>query len=490
MGENKVCEANRIILFVNILLDLALIGGYIGEVIKGQKSMAFVVTFILTILITLISSIVLYIRDKAHPLIKYTVIYGFSVVYIIAMFTSERILTYTYMLVLLVLYFMYLDYKLITRLVIGTVGINALRILYMYFGLGLNSSSMTTDYTIQFFSVLLIGVGLIGATRFSIKNTNQEIEAVKSAQRAQEETMNKVLEIGKLLDSHCGIVYQTIESLESASEMISEAINEISTATQESTIGIERQKELTQEIDKVIQTTTKASEDMLQISGEAVKSTRAGEVVVHALNENTKQFNEVSDKVYQSVEVLSSRATEIEGILECISNIAKQTNILSLNATIESARVGELGKGFAVVAGEVKQLAEQTTDETNNISNIIMALQSEIKESLEQIKAFKEISNEQGKLIEKTADLFYHTTQDVQQCEQNVKEVANKMETISLSNRAIIERIEDISTKSEETMMGAEEAAATSQENKDKASQTKELAKELVELSEQLKEYI
>ena len=490
MRENRVCEANRIILFVNILLDLALIGGYIGEVIKGQKSITFVAAFILTILITLTSCIVLYIKDKAHPLIKYTVIYGFGVVYIISMFTSDRVLTYIYMIVLLVLYFMYLDYKLITRLAIGTVIINTLRILYMYLGLGLNSSSMTTDYTIQFFSTLLIGIGLVCATKFSIRSTNQEVEEVKSAQRAQEEAMDRVLEIGRLLDSHCGIVYQTIEGLESSSETISEAVDEISKATQEAARGIERQKELTREIDKVIQTTAKASEDMLQTSGEAVESIHAGEVVVQALNENTKQFNQISDKVYRSVEVLSSRAAEIEGILEAISNIAKQTNILSLNATIESARVGEAGKGFAVVAGEVKQLSEQTTYETNNISNIIAALQSEIKESLEQIKVFKEISHEQGNLIEKTADIFYHTTQDVYQCEQNVKEVANKIETISRSNQAIIERIEDISTRSEETMMGAEEAAATSQENKDKASQTKGLAKELVELSEQLKEYI
>lgn len=488
--EKRIEEANRIILIISALISAALILGYIYEIMKGVLTIWQVGGFIAVIIITFGISIALYNKDKAHPIIRYTLFYGYLITYIYALLMSKRIITHVYIYVLIILYFMYLDKKLIYQIAAIVLLINVLRIIQMYFYFGLQGPGYISDYTVQLLSGAFMCLGLVYSTKFSIDFNQREIDKVRVAQMAQAEAMNQVLQIGSLLNSHCGEVYQTIENLEGSSDSIALAVDDICKATQEAALGIEQQRQMTSEIDEIIRVTEQSSKEMLAISSETVSVTNTGELIVQDLSKKTRQFADTSNRVYEAITVLESRAKEIEGILNVISSIARKTNILSLNATIESARVGEAGKGFAVVAGEVRDLAEQTTKATEDIAKIINDLQEDIEESLQQLGEFREMSKEQTELIERTANVFEHTTTSVNMCEKNVQEVASKIERLSKSNQAIIESIEEISVRSEETMMGAEETVATSTENKEKASKTKVLAGELLELANQLKGYM
>ncbi len=82
------------------------------------------------------------------------------------------------------------------------------------------------------------------------------------------------------------------------------------------------------------------------------------------------------DGARHSIEALSKQTDDIRNIAEVIGKIASRTNLLALNATIEAARAGEAGKGFAVVANEVKELARQTAQSTEEIGRQIDAVRS------------------------------------------------------------------------------------------------------------------
>ena len=98
-----------------------------------------------------------------------------------------------------------------------------------------------------------------------------------------------------------------------------------------------------------------------------------------------KEAVSVAGSANETIKTLGEASVEIGKVIKVITSIAQQTNLLALNATIEAARAGEAGKGFAVVANEVKELAKQTAQATEDISQRIEAIQAGSEGAVEAI---------------------------------------------------------------------------------------------------------
>ena len=128
-------------------------------------------------------------------------------------------------------------------------------------------------------------------------------------------------------------------------------------------------------VNSVAGATTELTSSIQEISAQAANSTRMTSDALDHVSVTSKQ-----------IEGLADAASSIGEIIGIIDEIAEQTNLLALNATIEAARAGEAGKGFAVVASEVKNLASQTASATENITRQVSAIQQETKQSVEAIR--------------------------------------------------------------------------------------------------------
>ncbi|WP_455757747.1 methyl-accepting chemotaxis protein [Sulfurimonas sp.] len=124
----------------------------------------------------------------------------------------------------------------------------------------------------------------------------------------------------------------------------------------------------------------------------------------------------------QKMDGLKSQIEDIKGILVVISDIANQTNLLSLNAAIEAARAGEHGRGFAVVADEVRKLAERTQDSVKTSDITIQTLSQTIMETVDEILSQADSMNEINKINETIGQKIEQTTFSI----SDAKEIANE----------------------------------------------------------------
>ena len=186
-----------------------------------------------------------------------------------------------------------------------------------------------------------------------------------------------------------------------------------------------------------VQTVASAAEEL---SGSINEINRQVDVSTKANQDAVKKANHS----HETVQELVSSAQRIGEIVSMITDIAEQTNLLALNATIEAARAGEAGKGFAVVASEVKNLANQTAKATEEISGQIANIQSVTDEAANSINAITESINT---VSENTAAVSVA----VDQQNEATKEIARNVEQVASGTQEVASNIGGVSQAAAET---------------------------------------
>jgi methyl-accepting chemotaxis protein len=205
-----------------------------------------------------------------------------------------------------------------------------------------------------------------------------------------------------------------------------------------------------EQVSKNVQTVAAGAEEMSASIKEIAQSANQAARVA-------KQAVEGAEKTNATVAKLGDSSAEIGNVIKVITSIAEQTNLLALNATIEAARAGEAGKGFAVVANEVKELAKQTGDATEDISQKISAIQHDTEGAVAAIGQIGGIINQVNDIANTIASAVEEQTVTTNEMSRNVAEAAK-------GSNEIVQNITGVAQSAQSTAGGATQTQTAAQE--------------------------
>lgn len=231
---------------------------------------------------------------------------------------------------------------------------------------------------------------------------------------------------------------------------ISQAINEIEQGVMQQAKDAEQCLVQMDNLSNEIVTMTESTVEIGKIAEGTKCCVSEGMNVTKDLNQQTKATIEITTNIVKGIEDLADKSKSIGSIINVINDISNQTNLLSLNASIEAARAGEYGRGFAVVAGEIRNLAEQTHKQVNEIKNMVETIQNNTNEVVKTAKNAEEVMVLQDAAVKNTTDSFAQINVSVDNLMIHLKHIIENVDNIEDARVSTLGVIENISAVLEE----------------------------------------
>ena len=280
-----------------------------------------------------------------------------------------------------------------------------------------------------------------------------------------------------------------IQNIKDTATTISQSLGEIASSATSTAETIEQQTNMTTEIQNVIDKTREKADDIVLIAQECNGAIQTGVQTINELQKEADDSLKSGASMKSAADEMQNKSEVVREVTSIILSISSQTNLLALNASIEAARAGEAGKGFAVVAEEIRNLAEQTKEATENISKILDELTAHASAVSVKVGDTLSISKKQKELIEETREQFSDIENRMTQLNTNIGVIRESIVDLHSSNNQIVEGISNLSATSEEISASTEASYAVSESSVEAVNQFALAMDKIAETMDKLSAY-
>ncbi len=323
-----------------------------------------------------------------------------------------------------------------------------------------------------------------------ILKRNDEIgtigQAIHSLIQSIASTISNILHSATELDEFSGKFKDNFTSINNSISNVNIAIEEIANGATNQANETQNVNTQITDMGNAIDATTSSIES-LNSSAETMKDhNRQVNTTLDELIKISDRTKDSIDEVHKQTNVTNQSATEIGEAVNIITDIASQTNLLSLNASIEAARAGEYGRGFAVVADEIRQLADQSSESAEKISQIVAELVRNSNTSVDTMDTVLTDITDQFDKLNTTRKVFDKLNAEINNVANAVESITDQVDSINTVKNEVLGSVESLAAIAQENAASTEETSAAMFELGQIVNDCNESTQQLVTLSNEM----
>ena len=292
-------------------------------------------------------------------------------------------------------------------------------------------------------------------------------------------------------------VANTSQQVAGSSSDAGRAIDEIARALGDVAAGAERQvrsvASAQQTTEQVAGATTASARDAHETSRAAVEARQAADAGADTIVRATEAMTAARDasaEAGRAIRELGAKSQRIGGIVDTITAISEQTNLLALNAAIEAARAGEQGRGFAVVADEVRKLAEESQAAASSIAALVAEIRDETERTVAVVEAGAARGETGAATVAEAREAFARIVASIEVVSERVSQVSSAVDQIAGGAAQVSTDMGEVVTVAEQSSATAQQVSAAAEETSASTQQIAASAQELSRTARELDELV
>ncbi|MCM1273372.1 MAG: methyl-accepting chemotaxis protein [Clostridium sp.] len=484
-NQREMERNNRFVIIGYTIYNIVLLACYVIEVVKKSRTIGYFLIFAALSLIPLVCMHVIYRKDPSSRYVRLVLGIGYAIFYSFTVFTTYSPVAFVYGILISLFVLVYGDVTYTKRMGWGLFIINAANVAYMQIQGKISSEDMpNVEIRIGFVALYLIFMVFMSNTM--LKNNNDKLAKIEEDRQRVSDMLNQIMEISARMTGNINVVSEKMDDLENSFVKTKDSMVEVSNGTNDTADSIQSQLMKTEEIQDFVRKVEVVTSQIEQGMEDANTEVASGRDKIDELINQVQVSDDASKQVSAELDKLSEYTGQMQSIIELIDGITSQTSLLSLNASIEAARVGEAGKGFAVVASEISNLADQTQNATVDITDLIDNISHELESVVKVINYLMDNSKLQGIAATETASSFETIASRTGDIQQQIEDLSGLVSELASSNEAIVESIQTISAATEEVTAHSTVTLECSEENTTIVGDVGTVVEELQSLAERL----